>query len=1162
MKISTYKPVLTVLLLFITVFTQAQNISIPDANFKQALLDHADINTNGDSEISQDEAENFTGTLNVKYKNISDLTGFEYFTNITEFHCGINPISTLDVSNNLKLTTLTCEHADLTHVILGNNTVLTTLYLHYNDFTSLDISSVTGITRFTCHNSRLTSLDVSQNTELTYFICSFNQLKTLDLSNNTELEELSCSNNLLTSLDLSSNSSLKKVYCSDNQLNSLELGANLLLTDLYGYNNTLNALDVSKNEALTTLICYGNQLSGLDVSANSVLTTLRCENNQLTNLNVGSGTALKSLTCHDNQLSSLNLNDNTALETLYCHNNQLNQINVNNNTALRSVVCYNNQLSQIDVSSNTALSGMVCNNNQLTSLDFSNNLNLQFLDCVANLLTELDMSNNALLQVMNCSDNQITNLILNNSNGVLSYINCNDNRLPFSELKQIKDNFPSLNYSSDKKIFSEVSGKYGLEVDYSTESTIDGNQTSFKWYSSGGDLLDESTVKEQETSGVFRFIQSVIANCKMTNDAFPGLELQTESITITETILDIPDANFKEALVSNNSINTNSDDEISLSEAVAYSGTIYIPSRNIADLTGIEYFTNLYALICPGNQISSLDVSQNTKLTSLRCHKNQLSTLNLSKNTALLELTCNDNQLAALDLNENSKLYVLHCGNNQLTDLDISVNTKLIFLYCENNQLTNLDVSQNPDLVELVCSDNQLNSLDLSYITSLDLMTCNNNKFPFSALQAIKDYFPGLDYSSDKKIFEPLEENTGFELDYTTETIINGITTSFNWFDDEGNTVSTSSIQEQSTSGIFQFLEPGTYHCKMTNTGFPGIELETESITIRKKEQNINLGDFPRSAYIKNVIRLSATSSSGLSVRFELQNNMGILKGSKLTCNKGGTIEIKAIQDGNNEYEATEESFRIRVYKYSQRVDFIDLPDTVYVNDVIELTTRSTSGGTIVYQVIDGEANLKTNVLTCTKAGSLEIKAYQPGTSYYYPASTSQIITVIKKEQHIEILNTPLEANAKDTIQIEALASSGLEVLFELLEGDATIKQDTIIFNASGTVKINAFQEGNDEYLACSDTLEIEVGFATGIDEFYSHSIQVYPNPVVKELNINFVTDADKLISLYDLTGKLIKRKETFSIKEQLNLSNVNQGVYILKIQSEGRIASYKIIKN
>jgi hypothetical protein len=84
--------------------------------------------------------------------------------------------------------------------------------------------------------------------------------------------------------------------------------------------------------------------------------------------------------------------------------------------------------------------------------------------------------------------------------------------------------------------------------------------------------------------------------------------------------VNIPDANFKAYLLGNTAINTNGDTEIQVSEAAAFNGTIYCSCMSISNLTGIEAFTALTFLECGLNQLTSLDVSQNTALTQLYCY--------------------------------------------------------------------------------------------------------------------------------------------------------------------------------------------------------------------------------------------------------------------------------------------------------------------------------------------------------------------------------------------------------------------------------------------------------------------------------------------------------------------------------------------------------------
>lgn len=93
--------------------------------------------------------------------------------------------------------------------------------------------------------------------------------------------------------------------------------------------------------------------------------------------------------------------------------------------------------------------------------------------------------------------------------------------------------------------------------------------------------------------------------------------------------VNIPDVNFKTYLIGNTLINTNGDSEIQLSEATAYTQSVYCPNLGITDLTGIEAFTNITELYCGFNQLTSIDVSQNTALVYVYCYSNQLTCLNL-----------------------------------------------------------------------------------------------------------------------------------------------------------------------------------------------------------------------------------------------------------------------------------------------------------------------------------------------------------------------------------------------------------------------------------------------------------------------------------------------------------------------------------------------------
>ena len=135
--------------------------------------------------------------------------------------------------------------------------------------------------------------------------------------------------------------------------------------------------------------------------------------------------------------------------------------------------------------------------------------------------------------------------------------------------------------------------------------------------------------------------------------------------------VNIPDANFKAYLVGNTAINTNGDNEIQVSEASAFNGHINCYNMNISDLTGIEFFTASTHLSCSENQLTSLDVSNNTALIYLDCNDNNITNLDLSQNTNLESLGCYSNALITLDLSNNISLELITAMDNDLVSLDV-----------------------------------------------------------------------------------------------------------------------------------------------------------------------------------------------------------------------------------------------------------------------------------------------------------------------------------------------------------------------------------------------------------------------------------------------------------------------------------------------------------
>jgi PKD repeat protein len=393
------KTIITALLLATTVFLNAQNTAIPDANFEQALINLGLDSGPIDGSVLTANIDTLT-TLNVNNKSIADLTGIEDFVSLTSLNCKLNFLTSLNVTQNIALDSLGCSS---------------------NPITDLDVTQNTALSILDCGLNQLDSIDITQNIALKELLCYGNNLTKIDITQNIILDSLDCRSNLLDSINISQNPNLKLLNCSWNNIDTLNLTLNLQLKHLMCSQNKIANLDVTALSNLETLICSGQFLVpsfNFDVTQNLALIKLGCGGNDITSLDVTQNVALEYLDCSANyNLSSLDVTQNTALKYLDLGLDSLTSIDLSQNPNLEQLFCYNNYLTSLDVSQNTALTLLFCAANLIDSLDVSQLSALTRLVCQGNLLTSLDISQNSNIFELICSsNNNLTCLNAKNGN--------------------------------------------------------------------------------------------------------------------------------------------------------------------------------------------------------------------------------------------------------------------------------------------------------------------------------------------------------------------------------------------------------------------------------------------------------------------------------------------------------------------------------------------------------------------------------------------------------------------------------------------------------------------------------------------------------------------------------------------------------------------------
>lgn len=177
---------ITLLILFVAGFTNAQIVNIPDANFKSSLISLG-VDTSVDGEIQVSEAAALTGTLNISNNNIANLQGIEAFINITKLNCIGNQLTTLNVSSNTVLDTLQSGQNQLVSLNVSNNPNLLQLDIGVNPLEALDVSNCPALSDLRIFGSNITTLDCSTNTNLTaLYIATNTLLETVFIKNGSD----------------------------------------------------------------------------------------------------------------------------------------------------------------------------------------------------------------------------------------------------------------------------------------------------------------------------------------------------------------------------------------------------------------------------------------------------------------------------------------------------------------------------------------------------------------------------------------------------------------------------------------------------------------------------------------------------------------------------------------------------------------------------------------------------------------------------------------------------------------------------------------------------------------------------------------------------------------------------------------------------------------
>ena len=312
----------------------AQVINFPDENFLEYLLLYTSIDANQDGEIQVSEAEAYTGDLTFTQK-ISNVTGIEYFKNITSITFNKSPVTTLNISNNKLVTQLFIDGSKLSTLDLSVNSKLVNMDIRNNTtLTQVKLGQHPNLQYVSIMFNNISSIDVTQCPMLTFLFLTSNNFSNIDLTKNPRLAELNLGANHLTSLDISKNTRLTYLQVGVNALQQLDVSNNTLLDNLMIQSNPITSIDLSKLKFLRSFVMDGTGITSVDLAPHNMLQFFYSSYSQLTEVDASKNNALIYVNAVNNQkmkfINVKNGNNSNAIGFFAINSPNLKCIQVDN----------------------------------------------------------------------------------------------------------------------------------------------------------------------------------------------------------------------------------------------------------------------------------------------------------------------------------------------------------------------------------------------------------------------------------------------------------------------------------------------------------------------------------------------------------------------------------------------------------------------------------------------------------------------------------------------------------------------------------------------------------------------------------------------------------------------------------------------------------------
>ena len=187
-------------------------------------------------------------------------------------------------------------------------------------------------------------------------------------------------------------------------------------------------------------------------------------------------------------------------------------------------------------------------------------------------------------------------------------------------------------------------------------------------------------------------------------------------------------------------------------------------------------------------------------------------------------------------------------------------------------------------------------------------------------------------------------------------------------------------------------------------------------------------------------------------------------------------ITVTAVDSSGNLSQDVITVTRMLAVRQNQTLSFGTVADQSFGGVPVILTATSSAGLPVSFSVVTGPAIITGSVLTLTGAGTVSVRASQPGNwAYNAAAPVERTFSAGKATQQIAWTAIDDQVLSGAPLMLHAQATSGQLVDFSVVSGPATVTGNQCNLTGQGEVILRAAQSGNLHYTAAAADISFVV---------------------------------------------------------------------------------------